>query len=90
MTNKMQKISPMCPIALLICAPNVVAMSGETLAWPPNLPVYDHIVIVVEENKDFEEMFGDKFDAPYLNKLAAEGASIGHMFGEEHPSEKHN
>lgn len=83
----MQKISHICPIAFLICAANVLPMAGETLAWPPNLPVYDHIVIVVEENKDFEEIFGGKFDAPYLKKLATEGASIGHMFGEEHPSE---
>jgi phosphatidylinositol-3-phosphatase len=51
------------------------------------LPLYHHIVIVVEENKDFEEIFGGKFEAPYLKELATKGASIGHMFGEEHPSQ---
>jgi len=82
-----QKISHICAIALLTSAPRVVAGAGDTLVWPPTLAVYDHIVIVVEENKDFEEIFGGKFDAPYLKKLATEGASIGRMFGEEHPSE---
>lgn len=28
------------------------------LAWPDNLPAYDHIVIVVEENKDYEAIYG--------------------------------
>ena len=83
----MSKISHICTIALLISAPSVVAVAEETLSWPTTLPKYDHIVIVVEENKDFEEIFGGKFNAPYLKKLATEGASIGHMFGEEHPSQ---
>jgi phosphatidylinositol-3-phosphatase len=83
----MPKISQLCAIALLACTPSVVAVAADTLSWPSTLPVYDHIVIVVEENKDFEQVFGGKFDAPYLKKLAAEGASIGHMFGEEHYSQ---
>src|SRR6202049_976152 len=76
----------MCAIALFICAPNT-ASAADTLSWPSTLPVYDHIVIVVEENKDFEQIFGGKFDAPYILKLAAEGASIARMFGEEHYSQ---
>jgi phosphatidylinositol-3-phosphatase len=83
----MSKILHLCTIALLIYAPSVVAAAADTLTWPPTLPRYAHIVIVVEENKDFEEIFGGKFDAPYINQLAKEGASIGHMFGEEHPSQ---
>ena len=83
----MKKISHVCAIAFSICAPSVAAVAADTLPWPETLPKYDHIVIVVEENKDFEEIFGGKFNAPYLKKLATEGASIGHMFGEEHPSQ---
>ena len=77
----MPKIWHVCAIVCLTSAPSVVAVTAD------RLPVYDHIVIVVEENKDFEEIFGGKFDAPYINELAKEGASIGHMFGEEHPSQ---
>jgi hypothetical protein len=55
-------------------------------AWPPFLPRYDHILIVVEENKDFAQIIGSPA-APYLNRLAREGALLTHMFGEEHNSE---
>src|SRR5262249_29894270 len=44
------------------------------------------ILIVVEENKDYEQIIGNK-RAPYINKLATEGTSVVHMFAEEHPSE---
>ena len=53
---------------------------------PAGLPVYDHVVIVVEENKDYDQIIGNPA-APYLNRLAAEGALLTHMFGEEHNSE---
>ncbi len=59
----------------------------EIIPWPPNLPVYDHIVIVVEENKDYEEVIGQNY-APYLNQtLKAEGADFVQMYGEEHFSQ---
>ena len=73
-----------CAFALLACAPTRAA---EKIAWPPELPVYDHIVIVIEENKDFEQIIGSPFDAPYLRQLAAEGAVIDRMYGEEHFSQ---
>jgi phosphatidylinositol-3-phosphatase len=73
-------------IALLACAP-AVAPAAETIAWPSTLPVYDHIVVVIEENKDFEQILGSALDAPYIRQLAAEGASISRMFGEEHYSQ---
>jgi len=75
-----------CAIALLACAP-AAAPAAETIAWPSALPVYDHIVVVIEENKDFEQILGSALDAPYIRQLAAEGASISRMFGEEHYSQ---
>ena len=75
-----------CAVALFACAP-VMAPAAETVSWPSTLPVYDHIVVVIEENKDFEQIFGNEFDAPYIRNLAAEGASISRMFGEEHYSQ---
>jgi hypothetical protein len=76
----------MCAIALFICAPNT-ASAADKVSWPSTLPVYDHIVIVVEENKDFEQILGNEFEAPYIRRLTAEGASISRMFGEEHNSQ---
>ncbi|MGA3091708.1 MAG: alkaline phosphatase family protein [Terriglobales bacterium] len=56
-------------------------------AWPASLPVYDHIVIVIEENKDYEQII-DNPAAPYINGiLRAQGASFTHMYAEEHHSE---
>jgi phosphatidylinositol-3-phosphatase len=51
------------------------------------LPVYDHVVVVVEENKDYEQII-DNPAAEYINKtLRAEGATLTEMFAEEHYSE---
>jgi phosphatidylinositol-3-phosphatase len=84
--RQMSRIWTACAIALLLSAASVAA-AADRVAWPSNLPVYDHIVIVVEENKDFEQILGGKFDAPYIRKLATEGAVFERMFGEEHFSQ---
>src|SRR3954451_20783014 len=68
----------------LACTPLIAA---ERIAWPSTLPVYDHIVVVIEENKDVEQIFGSGFEAPYIRELAAESAIIGTAFGEEHYSQ---
>ena len=60
--------------------------SVDPTPWPAGLPVFDHVVIVVEENKDYDQIAGSP-DAPFLNRLRAEGASFTRMFGEEHNSE---
>lgn len=58
------------------------------IPWPDSLPVYEHVVIVVEENKDYDEVIGDPPPAPYINKtLKAEGANFTQVFGEEHYSQ---
>ena len=58
-----------------------------TVPWPAGLPVYDHVVIVIEENKDFDQIIGSRH-APYFNEvLKAEGACFTQMFGEEHHSQ---
>ena len=59
--------------ALFACTPLAAADRG---AWASTLPVYDHIVVVVEENKDVEQIFGSQFDASYIRGLATEGAVI--------------
>jgi hypothetical protein len=40
----------------------------EVLEWPEGLPVYDHIVIVMEENKDYSEVIGNPA-AAYINEV---------------------
>jgi hypothetical protein len=81
----------MKPLLLLLC---IVTLSCQVLngdtpsrGWPADLPVYDHVVIVVEENKYVDQIVGSDA-APYLNGvLMAEGATLTRMFAEEHNSE---
>jgi phosphatidylinositol-3-phosphatase len=70
--------------AALAGAAAIAAMAAEAAA--ADLPKYDHILIVVEENKDYEQIIGNPV-APYLNKLVAEGTVLVRMFGEEHNSQ---
>jgi acid phosphatase len=79
--------------ALALCLlrldpPAVVAATPppSPILWPSDLPVYDHVVIVVEENKGFEQII-DQPAAPYINQLRAEGAHLTRMFAEEHHSQ---
>jgi acid phosphatase len=60
---------------------------STVISWPVGLPVYDHVVIVIEENKDYDQII-DNVKAPYINfTLREEGANFTQMFGEEHNSE---
>jgi hypothetical protein len=50
--------------------------------------VYNHVVIFIEENKDYGQIIGnpiiDNSNAPYINQtLRKEGARLTRMFGEE-------
>lgn len=56
--------------------------------WPTpvRLPRPDHIVVVIEENKAYGDVMGSPY-APYLNSLAARGASLTQFFAFRHPSQ---
>lgn len=72
----------------------LIGQVRATPAWK-DLPVYDHIVIVVEENKDFARIDDDENsyivdnpNAPFINRvLRKEGALLTRMYAEEHFSE---
>ncbi len=70
------------------CADVVIARcAAGRPARPKQLPAYDHVVIVLEENKNYEQVIGSKA-APYINDtLKAEGADLTRMYAEEHFSE---
>src|SRR5262245_65812697 len=61
----MRKVPQLCMIAL-VWSIGGMAIAGDKPPWPAMLPIYDHIVVVVEENKDFEQILGGRFDAPYI------------------------
>ena len=51
-----------------------------------HFPAPDHIVLVVEENHSYGEIIGS-VNAPYINKLAKEGALFTHSYAVTHPSQ---
>ena len=50
------------------------------------VPTPDHVLVVVFENEDAENVVGGP-DAPYLTSLARTGASFTNAHGETHPSQ---
>ena len=65
------------------------AVTGKTgiLDWPAGLPVYDHVVIVIEENKGYEQIIGNPAAAYINDVLKKEGANFTRAYAEEHFSE---
>src|SRR6266576_566229 len=74
-------------IGILFLASPVLAQVPIPLPGAAGLPVYDHVLIVVEENRDYEQIIGNK-KASYINDvLRKEGASLTKCYAEEHHSE---
>ena len=72
----------------LICAAAWASVSctcASVHAAPPPPPRYDHVVVVIEENKGYNTIIGSA-SAPYINKLAAEGANFTNFYAFKHTS----
>jgi hypothetical protein len=48
---------------------------------------YDHIVIVIEENKNYGQVIGDRVAAPFINELADGGVNFSEFYAITHPSQ---
>jgi hypothetical protein len=68
--------------ALLVLA-MIWLSAGKSQAVPP---VYDHVVIVIEENEQYQTIIGST-QAPYINILANNGVSFSDMRAIVHPSQ---
>ncbi len=64
--------------ASLLLAPGVLTATS--------LFSYDHVVIVMEENKGYSQIIGNG-SAPYINALATGGALFTNSYGITHPSQ---
>src|SRR4051794_6834944 len=53
---------------------------------PPPPPRFDHVVVVVLENINSNEILGNTTQAPYLNLLATQGAALTNNYGLIHTS----
>jgi hypothetical protein len=82
---------PKCKSALLVAAAQlallVAGISGPAQAGA--LPKYDHIIVIFEENKDYDAIVNSA-NAPYINHTLLGkygGVSLTNMRAEQHPSQ---
>ena len=59
----------------------VAAGDASAAPWSPS-----HVVVVIEENHSYDQIIGNA-DAPFINKLAAEGALFTDAHAIRHPSQ---
>jgi hypothetical protein len=62
------------------------AATARTTAADVTLPRPGHVVVVMMENHSYSDIIGNP-DAPYINSLAAQGASFSRSYAVTHPSE---
>ncbi len=62
------------------------SVTPSTTPTSSSLPHYDHVVVVIEENKGYSEIIGNSA-APYINGLAAQGMSFTDSHAITHPSQ---
>lgn len=67
---------------VVLCAALACSASAAT---PPSVPDFDHIVVVVFENKESEQVLGTP-DAPTFTAYAKRHANITRYYGVTHPS----
>jgi len=56
-------------------------------AAPSPVPHYDHIFVIIEENKNYGQIIGAGSIAPHINGLAREYGLATEFYAEVHPSE---
>jgi len=75
-----------CAILLVGISPaqnNAFAQQAQVVS---KIPRPEHVVIVIEENKAYKQIIGNMV-APYINRLANEGALFTQSFAVAHPSQ---
>ncbi|MCV7257924.1 alkaline phosphatase family protein [Mycobacterium shimoidei] len=78
-------------LGVLATAATLGPVPADRAGPPPRLaaagvPTPAHVVVVVEENRSYANVIGNRA-APYINSLAAGGASMTQSFAEVHPSQ---
>jgi hypothetical protein len=70
----------------LAAAIGASAAGAATTARDRAVPHYDHLIVVLEENKTYATIVNGK-NAPHLHALATAYGLATHMYAESHPSE---
>ena len=72
--------------ALAVILPGAASAAPASPDGWEGVPRYDHVFVIVEENKTFEHVIGSPA-APEINALAARYGQATDFYGEAHPSE---
>ena len=72
--------------ATCVVLASIVGCGVAAAAAAGALPRPDHVIVVVEENKSFSSVIGNR-EAPYINELAGRGALFAQSYAIVHPSQ---
>ena len=86
MINRVMGRVPVVIAAAASLTAGLMMASGPASAVV-TVPRFDHVVIVVMENKNYGDIIGRPDEAPYLNRLAAGGAVFSNSYAITHPSQ---
>ena len=64
-----------------------LTMMCRAADMPSAIPRYEHIFLIIEENRSYVEIIGERSLAPNINRLAQEYGSATQFYAEVHPSE---
>jgi phospholipase C len=73
--------------ALLPLGVLCVGNAGAQAAAAPEVARYQHIFLIIEENKNYSQIIGDASVAPNINRLAKQYGQATEFYAEVHPSE---
>src|SRR5260370_5745774 len=78
-----------CVLVLAFLGCGLSSAGGPGPGGPPpplgNVPIFGHVVLVVEENHSYSEVIGNSA-MPYLNSLASQYGLATQYFANTHPS----
>jgi phosphatidylinositol-3-phosphatase len=80
------RLPPICVAATLFGGLTAGGYAADA-APPPAVPRYDHIFVIIEENRSYSEIIGSKSIAPNINRLAEHYGQATQFYAEVHPSE---
>jgi phosphatidylinositol-3-phosphatase len=75
-----------CALAAAVLAAGLAVQAAAAPALLEGVPRYDHVFVIVEENKDYDQILSPAA-APHIAGLATKYGDAAQFFGEGHPSE---
>lgn len=78
--------TPLLAASIITLSVATSAVHADEQQFFSQIPTYNKVVIVIEENQQFSTIVGNSA-APYTNLLANHGALITQSYGTEHPSQ---